>query len=209
MLRSNSKTGQSVILKSFASLIIVAATEKEERMREGITIVTGDITTQKTDAVVNAANSSLLGGGGVDGAIHRAAGPELLEECKRLGGCPVGEAKVTKGYNLPAKWIIHTVGPVWHGGDKGEPAQLASAYVSSLTQAAKVGAKTVAFPAISTGVYGYPKDEAARIAVSTAHEFLCQHPEIEEVRFVCFAQDSAEAHRQALERILRQGEAVS
>jgi len=167
-------------------------------MRERIRVVQGDITIQDVDAIVNAANTSLLGGGGVDGAIHRAAGPELLAECRTLGGCSTGDAKITKGYRLAAKWVIHAVGPVWHGGGSGEPDLLASAYRRSLEEAAKVDAQSVAFPAISTGAYGYPKDEAARIAVATIRTFLAVHPQIEEVRLVCFTEDSAQAHKQAL-----------
>lgn len=170
-------------------------------VKERIIITEGDITKEKADAIVNAANKSLLGGGGVDGAIHRAAGPKLLEDCRTLGGCDAGQAKVTGGYKLPARWIIHTVGPVWQGGHNGEPGLLASAYRNSLEQAGRVGAKTVAFPAISTGVYGYPKDKAAGIAVKTVADYLKSHPEITEVRFVCFSADSAETHRQALESL--------
>ena len=170
-------------------------------IRSRMTIKQGDITKEDADAIVNAANSSLLGGGGVDGAIHRAAGPELVKECATLGGCAPGDAKTTKGYRLPAKFVIHTVGPVWHGGIHNEDRTLASAYMNSLSEALRIGAKTVAFPAISTGVYHFPPDRAAKIAVSTVAEFLAQHSAITEVRFVCFSADSAMMHEEALKKL--------
>ncbi len=141
-----------------------------------IAVIAGDITQQRVDAIVNAANTALLGGGGVDGAIHRAAGPELLAECRTLGGCATGQAKITRGYKLPAKWVIHTVGPVWQNGSQGEDELLASCYRSCFALVEKHGIRTVAFPAISTGVYAFPKERAARIAVRETKDFLEREP---------------------------------
>jgi O-acetyl-ADP-ribose deacetylase (regulator of RNase III) len=164
-----------------------------------IDLVKGDITTLDVDAIVNAANSSLLGGGGVDGAIHRAAGPELFHECQELKGCETGKAKITRGYNLKARHIIHTVGPVWYGGYKDEPELLASCYISSLELAKDNKLKTIAFPGISTGVYGFPKDLAALIAVNETKRFLNKHSRPEKVLFVAFDDDSFKTYRKLLE----------
>ncbi|MDE0267650.1 MAG: O-acetyl-ADP-ribose deacetylase [Acidimicrobiaceae bacterium] len=155
-------------------------------------VTLGDITVEQVDVIVNAANSSLLGGGGVDGAIHRAAGPELLECCRTLDGCNTGDAKITPGFQLAAEWVIHTVGPIWHGGTRGEPQLLESCYRSSLARADEVGAESVAFPAISTGVYGYPVQPATAIAIGTVQSAPTR---VEIVRFVCFNRETLDAYR--------------
>ena len=165
-------------------------------------LVEGDITKQDTEAIVNAANSSLLGGGGVDGAIHRAGGPQILEECKKVGGCPTGEARITNGGRLAARWVIHTVGPVYRDGKHGEADLLAGAYRNSLRLASERGIKTVAFPSISTGAYGYPLTEAARIALTTVLEYLRTHPEISAVRFVLFGQGALRPYEAVLDELL-------
>lgn len=163
-----------------------------------IELIRGDITKVEADAIVNAANSSLLGGGGVDGAIHRTAGPALLEACRKLNGCPTGEAKITEGFNLKAKYVIHTVGPVWRGGNANEAALLGKCYTNSLQLAALHRVKTVAFPNISTGVYGFPKDQAAEIAVYSVKKWMESHHEPEKVIFVVFDEENAEIYNHIL-----------
>ncbi|HEY3296367.1 MAG TPA: O-acetyl-ADP-ribose deacetylase [bacterium] len=167
-------------------------------MNERIEVIQGDITRQTVDAIVNAANSTLLGGGGVDGAIHRAAGPELLEECITLGGCDTGDARITKGYRLPARFVIHTVGPVWKGGEYEEDDLLAKCYRSSLKLALEHGVKSIAFPAISTGAYHFPLERATQVAVREVHEFLSKNSTLEKVVFVCFDSQAFEAYQEAL-----------
>lgn len=170
-------------------------------MQDTIAVIQGDITQQRVDAIVNAANNSLLGGGGVDGAIHDAAGPELLEECRKLNGCATGEAKITKGYKLPAKWVIHTVGPIWRGGNQGEDELLASCYRNCLAIAEQYQIKTIAFSAISTGVYGFPVERAAQIAVREIQRFLESNNSLEQVILVCFSQRAYDCYLKAVQEI--------
>lgn len=166
-------------------------------------LVEGDITEQETDAIVNAANTSLLGGGGVDGAIHRAGGPKILEECKKLGGCPTGEARITTGGNLKARYVIHTVGPVYHDGKRHEEELLANAYKNSLILASQHKLKSVAFPSISTGAYGYPMNEAATIALKTVINYVKTHTDIRLVRFVLFGSKAYQAYEKALQELTK------
>ena len=166
-----------------------------------LSIVEGDITKEHTDAIVNAANSGLRGGGGVDGAIHRAGGPAIMEECRKIGHCPTGQAVITTGGNLKARYVIHTVGPVWSGGGRNEAGLLKSAYQESLKLASKKGLKSVSFPAISTGAYGYPLNDAARIALKTAIDYLKEHPEIETVRFVLFGKPMYDVFSDELKKL--------
>ncbi len=170
-------------------------------MQSRISIIEGDITEQKVDAIVNAANTSLLGGGGVDGAIHRAAGPKLLEECRTLNGCETGEAKITKGYNLPARWVIHTVGPVWRGGSSREDELLAKCYTNSLVLAEKHRIETIAFPSISTGVYGFPIERASRIALKTVASYLSTANFPTRIFIVCFSHNDFQIYSDSLKEL--------
>ena len=165
-------------------------------MKEKIKIIQGDITKLEVDAIVNAANNSLLGGGGVDGAIHRSAGPDLLEETRKIGGCPTGEARVSGGYDLPARWVIHTVGPVWKGGSQNEENLLASCYRNSFAAAVEKGVKTVAFPAVSAGVYGFPLKKATEIAMRETRQFLENDDLLDQVIFVCFSQEALKIYQE-------------
>jgi O-acetyl-ADP-ribose deacetylase (regulator of RNase III) len=174
----------------------------ELAMRNRVSVVEGDITKLDVDVVVNAANTSLLGGGGVDGAIHRAAGPRLLEECRTLGGCPTGSAKITAGYNLPAKWVVHAVGPVWSGGKRGEDELLAGCYRTALALARDKQARSIAFPAISTGIYRFPLERATRIAISTVRDELAAHALPERVVFACFGAEAARVYNELIEELL-------
>jgi O-acetyl-ADP-ribose deacetylase (regulator of RNase III) len=174
-------------------------------MKERVEILEGDITKQEVDAIVNAANTSLLGGGGVDGAIHRAAGPELLEETRKIGGCPTGEARVSKGYRLPAKWVIHTVGPVWAGGHKNEENLLAACYRNSLMAASELGIKSIAFPSISTGAYRFPLERATEIAMMETKKYLEKDSPLEKVVFVCFGERNLKTYQQVFQRIFKGG----
>ena len=171
-------------------------------MLQRISVIEGDITKQAVEAIVNAANTALLPGGGVCGAIHRAAGPELADECLMLGGCATGEAKITQGYNLPARWVIHTVGPVWYDGNSGEDELLARCYRSCLDLAERHALKTIAFPSISTGIYGFPMERAARIAVTEIKSFLERNATLEKVLLVCFGEQALHCHEAAMQDII-------
>ena len=185
-------------MKQFATLMKAELTRYSSRMENRIRAISGDIVTQQVDAIVNAAKTTLLGGGGVDGAIHRAAGPQLLAACRELGGCPTGQARLTGGHALPARHVIHTVGPVWRGGGRGEDELLASCYGESLALAERHGLRSLAFPSISTGAYRFPLARAARIALGTVRDHLRAGDAIDLVRFVCFGEQDERTYREAL-----------
>ena len=187
--------------RAACNLASIYSTIDAKDMKRRVEALKADITTLEVDAIVNAANSSLLGGGGVDGAIHRAGGPELLAECRKLRGCSTGQAKITLGHRLPAKYVIHTVGPIWHGGRQGEAELLASCYRSTLSLALKHGIRTIAFPAISCGIYGYPVEEACAIAVRETGAFLASDELIEKVTFACFADDVYQAYVEVIDAL--------
>lgn len=180
---------------------VITKEMERKRVMGKIYIIQGDITKVEADAIVNAANNTLLGGGGVDGAIHRAAGPELLEECRKLNGCETGQAKITKGYKLPAKYVIHTVGPIWRGGNRNEEQLLAACYRNSLQLAVDNGIKTIAFPSISTGAYRFPVNRAAKIAMQEISKFLEENDSIEKVTMVCFDEGTVDAYKEAFREI--------
>jgi len=173
----------------------------DKELKDRIEILQGDITKREVDAIVNAANTSLLGGGGVDGAIHRAAGPELLAETRKIGGCPTGEARVTKGYRLPAKWVIHTVGPIWSGGNRNEDELLASCYRNSFKAATEIGAVTVAFPSISTGAYRFPLERAVNIALRETKSFLQANQSVKKVIFLCFGSEVYKRYQEVFKEV--------
>ena len=192
-------------LIAIRAYMVIGDTNKydKSKMSKRIAVIQADITKQRVDAIVNAANNSLLGGGGVDGAIHKAAGPELLKECQQLNGCATGEAKITKGYNLPARWVIHTVGPIWYGGNQGEDELLASCYRSCLkiAEQEQYQIKTIAFSAISTGVYGFPVERAARIAATEIQRFLETNNSLEQVILVCFSKSAYDFYLSAVKEV--------
>ncbi len=174
-------------------------------MTNPVSAIQGDITRQRTDAIVNAANNSLLGGGGVDGAIHRAAGPDLLSACRELGGCVTGEAKITRGYKLPARWIIHTAGPIWRGGTRNEGKLLADCYRNCFAYSADYAINTIAFPSISTGAYRFPKENAARIALTETRSFLSANSSLEKVLFICFSAEDFDLYRSLIRELFSSG----
>ena len=195
------KPGSASMAEGSPVTSIRSANMNGNATKHRIEVAEGDITKQHVDAIVNAANTTLLGGGGVDGAIHRAAGPELLDECRALGGCPTGEARITKGCKLPAKWVIHTVGPLWRDGNHGEDDLLSSCYRNSLALAEPHDIRTIAFPSVSTGAYRFPLERATRIAINETKRFLDRNPSVEKVMFVCFGHEAFETYQRVLKEM--------